>query len=192
MATEKEVFDFYQDTFKRIYADLVAVIGNKPTEIIFEIEACFSHLGVAKTSSIPQVQQDNIDKALGHLQRASLDSAKLLWLNLRSNADQIVKNKSVMKFVSNCSEGELYKHYNNAESLAIKARRNEVASTGISPSSSIVEWYDAALALKSFLDNIDYDKLSSFNRFKVIYNIREYVIGFCMGLFVNWISPKLF
>ena len=42
--TINEYSDFYHNYFKPAYANLVAVIADKPQQIIFEIENSFSHL----------------------------------------------------------------------------------------------------------------------------------------------------
>lgn len=47
--TEKDLYQFHEETFKPIYADMVAVIGKKPEQIAFELEAALSHIAVAHT-----------------------------------------------------------------------------------------------------------------------------------------------
>jgi len=75
--TIEGVYDFLIDRFQPIYADLVVSLGKKPTQVVFQLEAAFVHLGTAH--KYPEKSQDNINRAYTHLQRATLDAAKILW-----------------------------------------------------------------------------------------------------------------
>lgn len=182
MATEQELFDLYQNKFKLVYADLVATIGNKPQEIIFELEACLSHMGVAKTTSTSSIADTNIDRAYGHIQRATLDAVKLLWVTLKERAQVVVSDEAVRRYCSNCSEGKLLQQYSLAENLAINARRSEVQNTGISPNGSVDQWYEAVLAFKAFIDMVDYDKVASFQTFRFWHSMKQHSAGFVVGV----------
>ncbi|MCG5526259.1 hypothetical protein LRB11_15185 [Ectothiorhodospira haloalkaliphila] len=65
--TERDVYFYLIETVQPIYADLVATLGEKPTQVVFQFEAAFVHLAVARTR--PEVSQVNIEKAMGHLQQ---------------------------------------------------------------------------------------------------------------------------
>jgi len=74
--TDRDVYRYLVDVVQPIYADLVAALGEKPTQVVFQFEAAFVHLAVAQLNA--DVRQENLRKALHHLQRAALDSAKIL------------------------------------------------------------------------------------------------------------------
>jgi hypothetical protein len=79
--TINEYSDFYHNFFKPAYADLVAIIADKPQQIIFEIENSFSHIMVyhSTDSDVAQnVKDENLVKAHNHLVRATMDCYKLL------------------------------------------------------------------------------------------------------------------
>lgn len=197
MATEKEVFELYELTFKPIYADLIVVLGNKPQEVLFELEACLSHLGVAKNDQDDDVIQKNINSAHGHIQRAALDSVKLLWLTLRERSEKIISNENLRRYCVNCPEGDLLNLFNAAESKALEARKKETQNTGRNPNQSITDWYEAASTLQELLKKVDYTKIDSFKKFNLIYIVKTQWIGFLLGLlasaivsFVFWILPS--
>jgi hypothetical protein len=80
--TEREVYELLLGKFKDIFADLVILTGKKPAEILFELESVLSHIAVSKL--YPEEEQKNINRAMQHLQRASLDAAKMLWVTYQS------------------------------------------------------------------------------------------------------------
>lgn len=46
--TEQDVYRYLTDRLQPIYADLVATLGEKPTQVVFQFEAAFVHLAVAQ------------------------------------------------------------------------------------------------------------------------------------------------
>jgi hypothetical protein len=127
--TEREVYAYLLDTFQPIYGDLVAVLGEKPTQIIFQLEAALVHLAVASRNS--EDQHENCQRALVHLQRASLDAVKILWLVKKKQLSGIIEDEDVRQFCVNTAESELLKLYRTAEHLAKEARQIEISSVGI-------------------------------------------------------------
>ena len=178
--TEQDLYQYHEEVFKPIYADLIAVIGTKPEQIVFELEAALSHIAVAKTDN--SVYQENIDKAHGHLQRAALDAAKIMWLEYRERAEKITMDSDIRKFASNSSEQEILQQFQDAEELAIQARKKEVTNTGKSPSEAIELYYGAAQAFSAVLDFIDPSKVESLSRFKAKIKAKENIISFILGV----------
>ncbi len=164
--TEEDVFRVYQETFKGIYADLVVTAEKKPAGILEQLEHCFSHFAVAKTSADHTVIQENINRAYGHIVRASLDAAKLLWSELRERAEKFVTDEEIRRFCINTSVGVVYSKLQNAERLSLRARRSEIENIGIDPELSIAEWCEATLAYQELYDLIDLDRVKQYQQAK--------------------------
>lgn len=195
MATELEIYEHYENVFKFVYADLVAVTGDKPREVLFELEACFAHLAVAKTSSDENDDcfKKNIDRAYNHIIRASLDTVKLLWLALKQEAAKFFNDKDVVSFAGNVSKLELLTLYKNAEEAAKSARTHEVNNVGKFPEKSVDEWYFAVQELNKFIGAIDPNKVSDIRKYLLRNKAKEYFIGFILGIIastvVSWCWP---
>ena len=177
---EKELYQYHEDIFKPIYADMVATIGSKPEQIAFELEAALSHIAVAHTK--PDIFDINIAKAYGHLQRAALDAAKIMWIEYRERAEKIILNPDLRAFAANASENELISMFQEAETKAREARKHELESTGNNPSSSIEKYYEAAQLFSEIVSKIDPEKINKLTRFKTILLRKEVVISFLTGV----------
>ena len=177
--SEIDVYRLFDGLFKKIYGDLVAVTATKPTQVIFEIEAAFSHIVVANL--YPDQRDQNIGKAIGHIQRATFDSAKILWLEYKQRLDNVASDSDIRKFCVNCPESDFVKKYYEAEELAREARRMELDGVGRDPSRALEKYFDAAQAFKEAHALIDRDKLNSFRRFSLHYNFRKHIVGFASG-----------
>lgn len=151
VSSEDEVYKFYNETFKYLYADLVAIIGEKSEQVSFELQSCLSHLVVAKTTTCSETALKNYDKAHGHLVRASLDCAKLIWIELRQRARNFSGDADLMRLGHNSSMDNCYALLKESEDFAKKARRAEVENTGVNPESTIILWYQSIEALNKFL-----------------------------------------
>ena len=178
--TENDLYTYHEVTFKPIYADLVAVLGNKPERIAFELEAALSHIAVAHTKR--ELFDENIQKAFDHLQRASLDAAKILWLSYKERAEEIIKDEYIRTFAANISEKELLNQFFEAEKKAKEARKHELENTGENPSASINLYYEAANLFCEVVSHIDIDKKDKLRKFSSIIKRKEVIISFIVGL----------
>lgn len=178
--TEEELYAYHEEIFKPIYADLVAILGSKPEQIAFELEATLSHIAVAKTND--KLYEKNIEKALGHLQRASLDAAKIMWVEYKQRAEKIISDPDLRAFASKSSERELLNKYRDAEQAAKNARKKELANTGNNAPESIEYYYQAAKLFSEVIDLIDPEKAAKLNSFKSKYGKKEVVISFIVGV----------
>lgn len=177
--SEDDIYTLYQGKFKEIYADLIVVLGTKPDQIVFEIEATFTHIAVAKTQ--PSVADVNIEKAYRHIQRATLDSAKMLWIEFKRRLEKYLDDDELLTFCCNFSEAEFIKTYEKAEAIAQEARKAETVNVGVNPMASIEKYYDAALEYKQCLNSIDSKKEKKFSKYRIWYNWRERIISFLIG-----------
>lgn len=189
--TEEKLFQYYQYNFKPIYADLVAVTADKPFQISFETEAMLSHIGVAKTQTDPRIIKSNIFKAGGHLERASLDAAKILWLVYRKRLQPILEDDLIKKYCTLVPEREFIAKYNYAESLALQARKTEIENVGISPRESVTQYYEAASEFRNLLDLVDEGRIESIRKFKLVYMFKQHSAGLAAGLISSAIIAVL-
>lgn len=177
---EQELYKYHEEIFKPIYADMVSILGEKPEQIAFELEAALSHIAVAHTHS--DSYDENINKAYGHLQRASLDSVKIMWLEYRERSEKIILDPDLRKFAVNASEKDLLDKFEEAENMARKARKKEITNTGRDPSQSIELYYEAASLFREVVGLIDPKKVTHFNRIKYKWIKKENIFSFLIGL----------
>ncbi len=191
--TEKELFAFYKDKFQDIYADLVAIKGDKPSEIILQIESFVSHLAVANNSTDDEIVRSNLAKAQGHLQRVSLDAAKMLWQELKKRADIVYKDRGALDWcIKNKESGAIVKSmYQKAINLSIDARRAEINNVGINPEISVDMYHKAAKEFKYFLDSIDWESVEKYSTLKLLYIIKKNTVSFVLGLISGLISSAI-
>ena len=189
--TQKELFHFYNDKFQLIYADLVAIKGDKPTEIVLQIESFVSHLAVANTTTDDEQVKSNLTKAQGHLQRACLDAAKMLWKELKERADRVYKKKGVLDWCIKDTSSTVKSMYQRANDFASEARRIEVQNIGKNPEASIEKYYESANEFQNFLRSIDWDRVEKFSAFDWKNIIKSQFIGFIFGILASAIVAIL-
>ncbi|MBD3843616.1 MAG: hypothetical protein IE909_17410, partial [Campylobacterales bacterium] len=126
--------NFYHYTFKPAYADLVAVIADKPQQIIFEIENSYSHLMVylSNNSDISEeTKKSNLNKAFNHLVRATMDCYKILWTEISDFLDNIMEENVTRAFAFNADQAQILNTWNEFKKKAQKARQEEMESVGV-------------------------------------------------------------
>lgn len=187
---EDEVHNLLLGQFKDIYADLVAVTGKKPIQILYEFDAILWHLAVAHSS--PDLYDSNVEKAMGHLQRASLDTVKLLWLHYKDRVEFIINDEDMRTYCVNYSEKELFKLYDEAEAKSIEARRSEHANVGKSPTQSLSLYHEAASLYRQVWKRVDARKVVKFQRFRTRHIIRKNFVGFIAGVLSSALVTALF
>lgn len=192
VTNEDEVYKFYNETFKYLYADLVATIGEKSEQVSFELQACLSHLVVAKTTTCLETATKNYDKAHGHLVRASLDCAKLIWIELRRRAKDFSSDADLMQLGHNSTMDGCYKLLKESEEFAKKARRAEVTNTGVNPEDTIILWYQSIEALNKFLDLFVASKVSSIKKVRKTKTFKDrlwdILVAFVIGMIVTLLA----
>lgn len=196
---ESQVYEFFNEKFKPIFADLVALLGEKPESILFEIEACFSHLAVAKTTDNETIKTKNFEKAYGHLVRAALDATKIIWYEYHQQSKVIASDVTFMNLGSNKNLSEIHNLYRECQNLAKTARTNEVKLTGRNSEVTLEEWYSAIGKLQEFLDSFDNAKLTQISneRASTADTIKKISKGkywrdICISLFCGFLVTVIF
>jgi len=135
--TTNDVFEFYEDKIAPAYAYLVAVTGEKPIQVLVEIENAFAHLSKSIKGVNPQ---ENINKAFSHLVRLYIDLYKLLAVELKVMAENrnILLDINFIKYTKEAREFELNNIGNSEETLEVgkkysKAINIALDSLGLDP-----------------------------------------------------------
>ena len=196
-ALQKVVF-LYEKIFKPAYADLVSYIGDKPFDILVELENTLSHLFVAiNERESPEIRSNNLEKACNHIVRATLDCYKLLWTQLNEDIDEILKSDD-KRLSLTISDLEFPSKRMKFKKLAKEARSLELSEVGREPLKA-VEAYKKAVDLGlSIINSIDDSKGNIAEKYKFKSKAGELIasaiIGFIIGLltnaFWNWLIQK--
>ena len=131
-----ELFEFYKEEFVPAYSDLVGYIGDKPQQVLIELENVLLHLSqVFNPEVTPQKKSENLQKANDHLFRVTLDCYKLLWINMHDQLKRIEDDDSVRKLGLNISEAgftmKLQKIKTSARSKEYRNGIRRIISHGI-------------------------------------------------------------
>ena len=83
---------------------MVGYIGDKPHQIVIELENSFAHISQYFNPELDIQDKDkNLAKAYDHLVRATLDCYKLLWVTLHEQLKAIEEDESIRKLGLNIS-----------------------------------------------------------------------------------------
>jgi len=185
---------FYHTTFKPAYADLVAIIADKPQQIIFEIENSYSHLMVylSNESNISrEIKESNLNKAFNHLVRATMDCYKILWTEISDFLDNILEEKVTRAFAFNENEAQILNTWNEFKKKAQKARQEEMKSIGVDYEKTILLYKEAVDEGRILLDKFDYEKFRQVKSFKVFNLVKTQWVGFVLGILASIISTLI-
>ncbi|EHQ34405.1 hypothetical protein [Methanoplanus limicola] len=172
--------------FLIVYADCLAYLGQKPVEVLIEMESAFMHFSIYSNEKNEEIRAENLQKAYNHIVRATLDCQKLIWLQMHELIEGIYKDPNLRKFCTNSTEQSFLAECNEFFELAKIARRDEINNIGKKPLKSIESYYHLLEKGHSILNSVDCDKKEQFNRYSkflgIKKNIVELIISFAGGL----------
>ena len=182
-----EIVSFFHNEFIPAYSDLTGFIVNKPQEVLISIEYAFSHLMQHFNGDLEDELRDkNLEKAYHHLQRATLDCYKLLWVYMNTSIARLVDNQHKRKFCVNMVEGDLLSGYQQFRAKAQEARTIEGRNVGLDVMPSIVAYKSACIEGKKILMNIDEIKVNDFEKLETkayrFITAKEFIVGLLTGL----------
>ncbi|MDF0592101.1 hypothetical protein P0O24_00670 [Methanotrichaceae archaeon M04Ac] len=132
---------FYRTEFVPAYADVVSFLGDKPVQILVEIENAFAHFIKYFNSDLEKkAKVENIIKAKNHLIRATLDCYKMIWLEINKYLRRIYESHFLRRICTTTEELEFAEDYNIFTSMANDARRIEIDSIGIDPLEALTKY----------------------------------------------------
>ena len=187
-----QLFEFYKKEFIPAYSDLVGYIGDKPQQVLIELENVLSHLSQLFNLEVtPKEKSVNLQKANDHLFRVTLDCYKLLWINIHDQLKRIEGDDSVRKLGLNISEAEFTMKLQKIKKLAQEARNIEMKAVGISPMSSIDKYKEVVKNSYELIDKRDDIKISEIKSLKRFISTKEFLVGIVIGVFGGLISGYL-
>ena len=190
------LFAFYRNEFLPSYSDLVGYIADKPQQILYELEHVFSHISQTYNPDVsPDMKDDNIEKAYGHLQRATLDGYKLLWVTIYGELRDIEEDEALRKLGLKISGSVFLIKVQELKKLAQEARKTEMMSMGIDPIASINLYKRVVTGGYELLGVIDDTKAKEVEEYvkslKRSISTREFIICIVISLSTGLISGYL-
>ena len=187
MDTE-EVFEFYRTEFVPAYSDLVGYIGDKPRQMVIELENTFAHTSQYFNPELDIQDKDkNLAKAYDHLVRATLDCYKLLWVTMHEQLKHIEEDKSKRKLGLNISETEFRTKFQEIKKLAQEARRIEMTSVGLAPIAALNKYKEVVKDGYELIDTIDENKMQEIKSLKRFVSTKEFMVGILAGLISGYL-----
>jgi len=184
----KYIKDYYYNTFVPAYADAVASIGDKPIQLLIEQENTLAHI----IASIDDNGDDNLKKAIAHLERATLDCYKIIWVVYKEKLEYFIKiDKTNFALAFNIDEAEVLEKINKIDSLAKEARRLESLNVGKNNSLALKKYMEVVEIEKELLESADMKKFSSYSRFKFSYILKDQVVGIIVGILTGLLTSYL-
>ena len=179
-----ELFAFYRTEFIPAYSDLVGYIGDKPQQVLIELENAVSHISqVFNPEATQQEKDNNIEKAYNHLLRVTLDCYKLLWVSIHDQLKIIEGDQSKRKFGLNMSESSFLIKLQELRKLAQEARKKETTSVGLNPLASFDSYKEVVGAGYKLIDSIDENKINEIKSLKRFISAKEFILGIAIGEF---------
>jgi len=186
------VFEFYRTEFVPAYSDLVGYIGDKPQQILVELENTLAHVSQHFNRGLDSQERDNnLEKAYDHLVRATLDCYKLLWVNIYEQLKLIDGDESTRKLGLNISEAEFYIKFQKLRRLAQEAREIEMTAVGLEPIAALNKYKEVVRDGYELIDTIDETKIREIRSLKRFISTKEFIVGIVVGILAGLISGYL-
>jgi len=188
----EEVFKFYRTEFVPAYSDLVGYLGDKPRQMVIELENTFAHISQYFNPELDiQGKDENLAKAYDHLVRVTLDCYKLLWVTIHEDLRMIEKDESIRKLGLNISEAEFLTGLQKLRKLAQEARGIEMESVGLSPMKSLDKYKEVVKDGYELIDTIDETKMQEIKSLKRFVSTKEFIVGILAGLISGYLLHLL-
>lgn len=182
--TVGDIFDYYSNSFLPTYARAVAELQDKPVQITVEIENAFSHLAVhsmhLKDGNV-QKQIDHLKKAQGHIERATLDAYKFIWISLLKKS-RIFDRPGILEFATKIDLGEAVRLHETFKSKANEARVKELSNLEESASVRNEFYRDAVESADNLFECLDAERLRRFKSYSIWYLVKSNSVAFIFGV----------
>jgi hypothetical protein len=154
---------YYRETFVPAYSDVTSYLLAKPESILLGIENTFSHIAQFLDSSKDEsIGKDNLKKAYHHLERATLDCYKILWVRMQNDLQEILIDQEMRKFCVNTSESDFLKKYDEFIKRIRDARIYELNNVGADISTTVDHYKRAIECGNSLCSLVDHIKIQDY------------------------------
>ncbi len=183
---------YYRDEFIPAYADVVVYLSAKPDETLLEIENILSHVFQVLNPELNDVKKtENIEKAKGHIERATLDCLKIIWGDIGELLQDVNNDEELRRYCINMPEHEFKRKVLEYNALLAEARLIEMESIGKSHDDTIIAYKRAIGLAKELLIAIDNGKIDSFAAFRKLFNIKSNALSFILGVLASIVATIL-
>lgn len=176
--------EFYQTEYRPLY-DKFCVKLRIPQELHVEIAAALDHLMRSPVTTVGDISADDLDRAAGHIKRATFDSFKLLLEEIRRLHDRLMDPRYI-----DVNDGKFQpcveKRWREAQSIAEKARSCEQLSDKVNLESwdkAFETWKGILPILETFEDHITSDALIRVQKASRRAQVRKIVYDIGLALF---------
>ncbi len=191
----KEVYLFYQEFVKPIYAEIEARWNDIPVELLFETYATFDHI---KRFYLEEEDESIASsKALSHLKRGVLDAFKLKLKYFNIDTNIFLDSKVDFQLIDN---GEFINSFYQDKHLIIKkAKEARLTESKEGKEHSFELWFETSILIDKFESSyfnssfkVDWAKTKSFEwvnkdtiRGVIIGIVSSVIVAIITSLFVN-------
>jgi hypothetical protein len=174
---------YYHENFIPAYGDVTSYLLEKPESVLLGLENISSHLiQFLDSSKETSIKNQNLEKAFHHLERATLDCYKILWIRMQTDLTEICTDQEMRKFCVNIPEGQFIIRYEEFMSLIREARKYELNNVGNPDISITVDYYKRAIETGVTLCGvIDHLKIQDYKKTKEKwlkkFTTRDIVVG---------------
>ena len=134
----------------------------------------------------------NLMKAKGHLERATLDSYKLLWAHLDETISMLIVDPDRRLVGVNLKDEELLTAYRSAKTESLTVRQKELLNIGIDVEDSIRRYSHLIELCDHIMDNVDDIALSMFDARRRRKKCMNYAITLIIGIIGSLIATFIF
>lgn len=164
-------------------------------QVLNELENTLAHVAQYHNPKLDsKIKQKNIMKAYGHLQRSTLDLYKLLLVGMQTDLKSLYLDDNKRAFALNISEEDFIKSYHSFRNHIQDARAVEIKNIGTEPLKAIELYKDCIILGKGLINNIDHNKAKKLKKLRLIYLVKQNlvgaILGFFVGLFSNYVWVK--
>jgi hypothetical protein len=181
---------YYYEKFIPAYADAVASLGDKPVQLLIEQENTLAHIFAHLEG---ESDGSNLKKAIAHLERATLDCYKIIWIEYKERLKSYISlDNSNLALAFNKEESELLAKIKKIDTLAREARELESLNVGKNTTKALEKYMEVVALEKELLDSVDIKKVSSYNQFQLKNFLQDQYLGLILGILGGLVSSYIY
>jgi len=184
--------NFYFSSFLPAYADLTGYTLKKHDTVLFSIDSAHSHLMQYLSPDLDlDAREQNLRKAQGHIERATLDCYKLLWLFVEEDLTSLMGDAEKRVLCVNMVESDLVSKYHEALAKILESRHCELQNVGINLIDTIEKYRAAIEVTKEIIENVDRRAIELYEKKKKRQKWIDIGIGIIIGIIGSTLSAPI-